>query len=75
MQYRFEALPAIKSSLVVSDARCIEWSYGKIVMIKRLTAEFLWNQVEGGWMDEDGAIQVADYWLYLSAAKRYGLLS
>jgi glucuronate isomerase len=73
MQYRLEALAATQSSLVVSDARCIEWSYGKILLVKRLLAEFLWNQLEGGWIDRRTALQVAEDWLFNSAAKRYGL--
>lgn len=73
MQYRLEALPAIKSSLIVSDARCMEWSYGKIIVIKRLVGEFLWNQIEAGWIDQATAVQIAEDWLYRSAAKRYGV--
>lgn len=75
MQYRLEALPAIKSSLIVSDARCMEWSYGKIIVIKRLVSEFLWQQIEAGWIDQTAAIQIAEDWLYRSAAKRYGIES
>ncbi|MEC0228657.1 glucuronate isomerase [Paenibacillus alba] len=73
MQYRLEALPAIKSSLIVSDARSMEWSYGKIAVIKRLVAEFLWKQIEAGWIDQDTAYPIAEDWLYRSAAKRYGI--
>ncbi|MGG1551944.1 glucuronate isomerase [Paenibacillus ferrarius] len=73
MQYRLEALPAIKSSLIVSDARCIEWSYGKIKVIKRLASEFLWQQIEAGWIEQETALQIGEDWLYRSAAKRYGL--
>ncbi|MDR6880912.1 glucuronate isomerase [Bacillus sp. 3255] len=75
MQYRLEALPAMKSSLIVSDARCIEWSYGKITVIKRLVSEFLWNQIEAGWIDHALALRIAEDWLYRSAAKRYGVES
>ncbi|MDR6553103.1 glucuronate isomerase [Paenibacillus qinlingensis] len=73
MQYRLEALPAIKSSLIVSDARCIEWSYGKIWLVKKIMSDFLWGQIESGWIDYDTAIYVAENWLYSSAAKRYGV--
>lgn len=73
MQYRLEALPAMKSSLIVSDARCIEWSYGKIIVIKRLVGEFLWNQIEARWIDHAMALRIAEDWLYRSAAKRYGI--
>ncbi|WP_028611421.1 hypothetical protein [Paenibacillus harenae] len=72
MQYRLEALAASKSSIVVSDARCMEWSYGKILLVKKLAAEFLWERLESGWIDRETALHTAEQWLYGSAAKRYG---
>ena len=71
MQKCLEALPPSKRSLVVSDGRCIEWCYGKIVLIKYLLADFLFDQIEPGWLDHDEAIRVAKQWLYGSAAARY----
>ncbi|QOT10856.1 glucuronate isomerase [Paenibacillus sp. JNUCC32] len=73
MQYRLEALPASKSSVIVSDARCMEWSYGKILLVKKLAAEFLWERVTSGWIDEETALQTAEEWFYASAVKRYGI--
>ncbi|MCR8635099.1 glucuronate isomerase [Paenibacillus radicis (ex Xue et al. 2023)] len=73
MQYRSEALPGIKCSLIASDARCIEWSYGKILLVKRLMGEYLYGQIEAGWLNRDTALQLAEAWLYKSAAQRYGL--
>jgi glucuronate isomerase len=71
MQYRLEAVPAAKSSIVASDARCIEWCYGKILLVKRLLADFLCDQVEDGWLDRDTALWVAIEWLHDAAARRY----
>lgn len=73
MQYRLEALPAMKSSLIVSDARCIEWAYAKTVLVKKLLAEFLQDQMERGWLDKETAIRVARGWLFESAANLYRL--
>jgi hypothetical protein len=73
MQYRLEAISPVKSSLVVSDARCIEWSFGKILLIKHLVSEFLAEQTAKGWLDEETALHTAREWLYSSAAARYGL--
>jgi glucuronate isomerase len=73
MQYRFEALPSTKCSLVVSDARCIEWCFGKILLIKRLMADFLSSQVAQGWLDAPGALRVARDWLHDSAAALYAM--
>ena len=71
MQYRLEAVPAGKCALVASDARCIEWCYGKILLVKRLLADFLYEQVEGGWIDRQDALWVAGEWLHDAAARRY----
>jgi glucuronate isomerase len=71
MQYRLEAVPASKCALIASDARCIQWCYGKILLVKRLLADFLYEQVEGGWLTLDDARWVAREWLYDAAARRY----
>jgi glucuronate isomerase len=69
--YRLEALPPAKSPIVVSDARCIEWCYGKVMLIKHLLAEFLSEQVARGWLGHDDAVWVARTWLHDAAAARY----
>lgn len=71
MQVRFEAVPARKSAIVASDARCIEWCYGKILLVKMLLADFLYKQVKHGWIDREGALWVAREWLHDAAARRY----
>lgn len=71
MQYRVEALAASRSTFVASDARCIEWSYIKILMIKKIMAGFFVKQVKDGWLDEDAAIFTAKHWLHDTAVKIY----
>ncbi len=71
MQYRFEALPACRSSILATDARCIEWAYIKTRFVKKLLAQFLWNQIENGWADEEIAIYAAKQWLYSTADQYY----
>ena len=71
MQFRLESVPAEKSVLIASDARCIEWCYGKILMVKLLLSQFLRSQVERGWSSEEDAVWVARTWLYDAAAQRY----
>lgn len=71
MQYRIEALPACRSTLVATDARCIEWAYIKTRLVKRLLAEFLAAQVRDGWQDEDSALYTARSWLHDTAAAYY----
>ncbi|MFO8082544.1 MAG: glucuronate isomerase [Armatimonadota bacterium] len=71
MQYRMEALPPAKSALIASDARCVEWCYAKVMLVKRLLAEFLQQQVDRGWLDEDDALWMAREWLHDSAMRLY----
>lgn len=71
MQYRLEALPPSKCSLIVSDARCIEWTYGKIYLVKRTLGQFLQEQINTGWLDRETAIYAAKEWLHDSASRRY----
>lgn len=71
MQYRLEALPPNKCSLIVSDARCIEWTYGKIYLVKRTLGQFLQEQINTGWLDRETAIYAAKEWLHDSASRRY----
>lgn len=71
MQYRVEALPASRATFVASDARCIEWSYIKILLIKKIMARFFHNQIREGWLDEDAALYTARNWLHDSAERIY----
>jgi glucuronate isomerase len=57
--------------LVVADARHIEWCRGKVLLVKRLLAEFLHDQIGRGWLNRDDALWVARAWLYGAAAARY----
>lgn len=71
MQVRVEAVPAGKSALVASDARCIEWCYGKILLVKQLLADFLHGQVDRGWLSEEDALWVAREWLHDAPDRHY----
>lgn len=71
MAYRIEALPAEKSCIVASDARCIEWCYGKIAFIKTILSEFLSERIARGWLSREEALRVAREWLHDAAARRY----
>jgi hypothetical protein len=71
MQYRLEALPATRCTLVATDARSIEWAYCKTLTTKNLLAKFLWKHIEEGDLDRDLALFVAREWLYGTAARLY----
>lgn len=71
MRYRVEALSATRATFVASDASCIEWSYIKILLVKKLMARFFHNQIEKGWLDEDAALFTARHWLHDTAETLY----
>jgi glucuronate isomerase len=71
MQVRLEAVPAGKSVIVASDGRCIEWCYAKTLLVKWLLADFLHEQVQGGWIGQEDALWVARQWLHDAAERRY----
>ena len=71
MQYRLEGLPASRCTLLASDARCIEWCYCKTLLVKRLLADFLHDQVVRGWLDHPTALHVAREWLHDAPARLY----
>jgi hypothetical protein len=71
LHYRFEALPAMRSSIVATDARCIEWCFTKTMLVKKITADFLLDRIEKGWIDHSDALAVARNWLHDTAAHLY----
>ena len=71
MQVRLEALPACRCTLLASDARCIEWLYCKALLVKRLLADFLADQIARGWLDRATALGVAREWLHDAPARLY----
>jgi hypothetical protein len=71
LQVRLEAVPASKSVIVASDGRCIEWCYAKTLLVKWLVADFLHEQVQGGWISQADAMWVARQWFHDAAEQRY----
>ena len=71
MQYRLEALPACRSALVATDARCIEWAYTKTLVVKDVMAGFLWEWIQKGWIGAEDALAAAKWWLHDTAAELY----
>jgi hypothetical protein len=71
MQYRLEALAPLKCPVLASDATCIEWCYGKAMLVKTLVAEVLAGNVKAGWLSADCALRTASAWLYDAPAAYY----
>ena len=71
MEQRLEALAPLKCPILASDATCIEWCYGKSLLVKSLVAEFLAGKVAAGWISEECALRTASDWLYQAPAAYY----
>jgi hypothetical protein len=71
LEQRLEALAPLKCPVLASDATCIEWCYGKTMLVKSLVAEFLAGKVNAGWISEDCAIRTASAWLFEAPAAYY----
>lgn len=71
MEQRLEALAPLKCPILASDAMCIEWCYGKSLLVKTLIAEFFAGKVEAAWISEECAIRTASAWLYDAPAAYY----
>jgi glucuronate isomerase len=71
LEQRLEALAPLKCPVLASDATCIEWCYGKTMLVKTLIAEFLAGKVAAGWISEECATRTASAWLYEAPAAYY----
>jgi glucuronate isomerase len=56
---RLDMLPANKQVGFFSDAYCVEWSYAKSLLVRRLLARVLNERVQLGQFDEAGALNFA----------------
>ena len=72
MAKRFEVLASTKTYLSISDSRCIEWCYGKNMLIKKLAGDFLAQKVDEGYIGFGDALEIAGDWLFSSPEKLYG---
>jgi glucuronate isomerase len=56
---RLDMLPLNKQVGFFSDAYCVEWSYAKSLLIRKLLAKVLAQRVDQGQYDLDGAVSIA----------------
>lgn len=66
MRERLEMLPMNKQIAFFSDAYCVEWSYAKLVIVRKILASVLADVVERGQYTEESALAVARGILYES---------
>jgi glucuronate isomerase len=70
---RLLALPAVKLHAFFSDAYNVEWSAGKIALLRRELAWVLAELIVSGYLTESQAPEIASALLYENPARFYGL--
>lgn len=70
---RLLALPAVKLHAFFSDAYNVEWSTGKLALLRRELAHVLAELIVSGYMTESQAPDIARLLLYENPARFYGL--
>jgi glucuronate isomerase len=73
MDERLDMVPANKQVGFFSDAYCVEWTYGKWVLVRQVVAQALAARVERGQYSQDDALSVARTILYESPQTLLGL--
>jgi len=64
MSERLEMTPTNKQMGFFSDAYCLEWAYGKLVLVRKLMAKVLAQKVEDGQYSKGEALAVSKAILY-----------
>lgn len=64
MDERLDMLPLNRQVGFFSDAYCVEWTYGKLVLVRRCLAEVLAARIRSGQYTMDDALYVARAILY-----------
>ena len=64
MAERLDMLPVNKQIGFFSDAYCVEWTYSKVLLIRRLLAQVLAERVQRGQYSQDEALSIARSILY-----------
>lgn len=73
MEERLDMLPVNKQVGFLSDAYCVEWTYGKARLVRRQLAEVLGAKVRQGQYTRDDALSVARAILYESPQSLLGM--
>ncbi len=70
---RLDMLPATKQVGFLSDAYCVEWTYAKLVVVRRLLARVLAGKVELGQYTFDDAVAIARTTLFDAPGRLVGM--
>jgi glucuronate isomerase len=64
MAERLEMLPLCKQVGFFSDAYCLEWTYGKALLVRKLLAGVLADKIRQGWYTRDDGLAIARSIIY-----------
>ncbi len=70
---RLDMLPLNKQLVFFSDAYCVEWAYGKAMLVRKQFASVLADRVRSGQYTMDDAVQIAREVLFDSPRSLLGL--
>jgi glucuronate isomerase len=74
MAERLDMLPLNKQISFFSDAYCVEWTYGKALLVRRQLAQVLADKIEQGQYSQDEALAVARAILFESPQTLLGMV-
>lgn len=75
MRERLEMLPTNKQVGFFSDAYCVEWTYGKVIMVRKQMAHVLAQKIEDGQYTRDDALAIAQAILFESPQTLCGMVA
>ena len=74
MAERLDMLPANKQVGFFSDAYCMEWTYGKAMIVRRQLARVLAEKIDLGQYSFSEALAIAEAILYQSPQQILGMV-
>ena len=66
MAERLDMVPLNRQIGFFSDAYSVEWTYAKVILVRRMMAQILASRIEQGQYDRDEALAIARAILYES---------
>jgi glucuronate isomerase len=74
MAERLEMLPLNKQVGFFSDAYCVQWAYGKAMLVRKLLARVLAEKIASGWYTREDALSIARTILYETPQSLLGMI-
>ncbi len=74
MAERLDMLPTNKQVGFFSDAYCVEWTYGKVVIVRKILSQVLAQKVNQGQFSRNDALQIAREILFETPQSLLGMV-